>query len=1186
NGTQAQPVIFQSPTEGTSSGATVFHFKETDLSLSGMSHVKFSDATYAIRIGGESNFNTLDIDTVEIKNAEVRADTHNVTQKASGGDSSKTKGKVVLDNVTLDTVTIRTVHPWSEEIDVKNGTAVDSVMYVDDYGGKITTENMTVSNSKYYIGCCDSYLDIKNSTLIASSLNGRNGTTLIQNSRLIGTPIKLNEHYGILTIEDSVIEYNTEPRTFQGGWNSGSYSGEYGIKVGTTIDIKRSTIKGPGSGIGINVQSYQRNVSIKDSVIIGTDKAIQVNGTYRDSNKIEITGNNFIGSGSYNIENLTTKNITATGNYWGSSDESAIKASIFDYLDNIDYGVVDYSGNLSVASTSVTPAPPANLAGQTGPTTMQLSWTANSESDIAGYKVYYDTDGSGYPYANSVSTGSTGTSYTLTGLTTGTTYYAAVSAIDSDGNESWISAEVSGTAASTPTDLALSTQPSNSSAGSPLASQPVVRVTDLEGNLVTSTSPSVTISITSGSGTSGATLLGTTTVNAVDGVATFSDLQINTAGADYTLTVSSSGLTSIVSSAFGIAAGPASTLVAATNPSESAANDVFSTQPVVHITDGNGNIITTATGTVTAAIASGLGTLTGTASIAASSGVATFSGLGIDTKGDDYQLGFSSPGLVSATSGAFNIISATPVSLSFTSSPTGGQAGEASALTSTVLVLDKNGNRVVDSTAEITLEITDDTGNDEGELSGTVALNATNGEVVFSDTSINLVGDNYSVTAASSGLTEATSSTFNITAGSPVALGFVTEPGGAQTARLLETQPIVGFVDSQGNAVAVDNGISISITIKSGTGHSAATLSGTVEVSTGGGYAAFNDLKINRLGYDYQLVASANGYDSVESLPFAMTGLGQVTTAGMKGFAAINSKDRWAVGAAGEIIATTDGGNTWWAQNSPVSSDLYSVDFVNRHLGFAVGDGGVFLRTTNGGHSWVQRSIGTSVNLRRIKFYNPRKGIIAGEGGFIARTENRGLSWSIESSGVTENLHSVSYSSAQRAWAVGQNGRVMRTTNGGKTWSTQTSNTTRRLKSIHMRRGTNRGVAVGAEGRVIRTTDGGETWSEQTVSGGSVQDLNDVNFVNSTTGWAVGNGGTIMRTTDGGATWSGSNPVSADLQAVAFVDAGSSSGGSRRPISKMDSNYSGGIVGSEGSVLASNNSGTTWVGQNGVYWSD
>ena len=56
--------------------------------------------------------------------------------------------------------------------------------------------------------------------------------------------------------------------------------------------------------------------------------------------------------------------------------------------------------------------------------------------------MYYDTDGSGYPYANSVSTGSTGTSYTLTGLTTDGHYYLAVAAVDSDGNESWVSNEI------------------------------------------------------------------------------------------------------------------------------------------------------------------------------------------------------------------------------------------------------------------------------------------------------------------------------------------------------------------------------------------------------------------------------------------------------------------------------------------------------------------------------------------------------------------------------------------------------------------------------------------------------------------------------------------------------------------------------------------------------------------------
>ena len=73
---------------------------------------------------------------------------------------------------------------------------------------------------------------------------------------------------------------------------------------------------------------------------------------------------------------------------------------------------------------------------------MQLSWAANSESDIVGYKIYYDVDESGYPYANSVSTGNKGTSYTLTDLTIDGNYYVSVAAVDSDGNESWISNEI------------------------------------------------------------------------------------------------------------------------------------------------------------------------------------------------------------------------------------------------------------------------------------------------------------------------------------------------------------------------------------------------------------------------------------------------------------------------------------------------------------------------------------------------------------------------------------------------------------------------------------------------------------------------------------------------------------------------------------------------------------------------
>ncbi|MBI4284086.1 MAG: hypothetical protein HY663_06420, partial [Chloroflexi bacterium] len=67
------------------------------------------------------------------------------------------------------------------------------------------------------------------------------------------------------------------------------------------------------------------------------------------------------------------------------------------------------------------------------------------------YKLHWDTDAPGYPFANVMDLGNV-TSHTLTGLTQGTTYYLAISAYDSEGNESWFSNGATGSTSSpTPT---------------------------------------------------------------------------------------------------------------------------------------------------------------------------------------------------------------------------------------------------------------------------------------------------------------------------------------------------------------------------------------------------------------------------------------------------------------------------------------------------------------------------------------------------------------------------------------------------------------------------------------------------------------------------------------------------------------------------------------------------------------
>lgn len=68
-----------------------------------------------------------------------------------------------------------------------------------------------------------------------------------------------------------------------------------------------------------------------------------------------------------------------------------------------------------------------------------LTWDANAESDLAGYRIYYDiashagTCPTGY--ANSVDAGNV-TSYWFDALTPGQTYYFQLTALDASDNES------------------------------------------------------------------------------------------------------------------------------------------------------------------------------------------------------------------------------------------------------------------------------------------------------------------------------------------------------------------------------------------------------------------------------------------------------------------------------------------------------------------------------------------------------------------------------------------------------------------------------------------------------------------------------------------------------------------------------------------------------------------------------
>ena len=106
---------------------------------------------------------------------------------------------------------------------------------------------------------------------------------------------------------------------------------------------------------------------------------------------------------------------------------------------------------LALVSALVLPAA-VHAAGEPAPT-VALSWNANPEPDVAGYKVHFGTE-SGV-YSNVIDVRGT-TSASLPQLLMGGTYYMAVSAYNSAGLEGPRSAEFSVTAA-VPSSQALNT---------------------------------------------------------------------------------------------------------------------------------------------------------------------------------------------------------------------------------------------------------------------------------------------------------------------------------------------------------------------------------------------------------------------------------------------------------------------------------------------------------------------------------------------------------------------------------------------------------------------------------------------------------------------------------------------------------------------------------------------------------
>ncbi len=278
-------------------------------------------------------------------------------------------------------------------------------------------------------------------------------------------------------------------------------------------------------------------------------------------------------------------------------------------------------------------------------------------------------------------------------------------------------------------------------------------------------------------------------------------------------------------------------------------------------------------------------------------------------------------------------------------------------------------------------------------------------------------------------------------------------------------------------------------------------------------------------------------------------------------------------------------------------SELHAVQFIDAEVGWAVGSAGTVLSTSNGGASWARRDPGVPDSLVALHFIDASRGWVASDEGSILFTETGGRTWQSQHAGA-EGLRGIEFADEETGWALTYpTAGLLITVDGGANWVRVALPEESEIASFDFVDG-NHGWAVGASGAILVTQDTGMSWEPQQSGTGS--DLLDVHFRNTGDGWAVGRNGTILVTEDGGRQWRAApTPSVKTLRSIHFANASvgwavgrdlvlrTADGGEtwhrQARVRETDAHWFffpeptlGFVTGSRGEILTTDDGGTTW----------
>lgn len=242
--------------------------------------------------------------------------------------------------------------------------------------------------------------------------------------------------------------------------------------------------------------------------------------------------------------------------------------------------------------------------------------------------------------------------------------------------------------------------------------------------------------------------------------------------------------------------------------------------------------------------------------------------------------------------------------------------------------------------------------------------------------------------------------------------------------------------------------------------------------------------------------------------------------------------------AAGGSATAADAGKSRALSQLTPHDRLYSVAFSG-DFGAAVGDAGLVLETTDGGKTWVRdNNPPTNLSLLSIAITGSRS-IAVGQQGLIMVRDDR-KPWRKIQPVNDRRLLRVSLNKNGLAVAVGAFGTLLKSTDSGETWTdlkpdwadlyktgvTGEFEAVRDEPTIYVAKVFDDGsMIIGGEfGQLNRSIDGGTTWEpafqvQAAVAGSIPPTIFGMHFREDGVGYAAGQTGLVVGSSDSGKTW-------------------------------------------------------------------